>query len=100
MRRRLPGPLRLGVLGVGTVTLWCLAAPAPAGAQSIVLYTNDFESPNVPIQVSCGNSLDSRTIDALYGAPGFAFHQVKKLLWRKAGPATACPGAASALPAD
>jgi hypothetical protein len=64
------------MLGLGIAALWCLAAPAPAGAQSIVLYTNDFESPNVPIQVSCGNSLDSRTIDSLYGAPGFVFHQI------------------------
>jgi hypothetical protein len=64
------------VLGVGILTLCCVAAPAPAGAQSVVLYTNDFESPNVPIEVSCGNSLDTRTIDFLYGAPGFVFHQI------------------------
>lgn len=57
--------------------LLAVAAGLPAGAfaQSIVLYANDFETPNVPIQINCGNSLDSRTIDFLYGAPGFTYHQ-------------------------
>jgi hypothetical protein len=41
-----------------------------------VLYTNDFETPNVPVAIDCGNSLDTRGIDFLYGAPGFVFHQV------------------------
>jgi hypothetical protein len=52
-----------------------LVAPGATFAQSIVLYTNDFESPNVLIQIDCGNSLDTRGIDFLYGAPGFVFHQ-------------------------
>ncbi|HEY5625320.1 MAG TPA: thrombospondin type 3 repeat-containing protein, partial [Dehalococcoidia bacterium] len=50
-------------------------AAAPAHSQSIVLYTNDFETPNVPIAINCGNSLDTRTIDTLYGGPGFVYNQ-------------------------
>jgi hypothetical protein len=50
------------------------ASQATAGA-SVVLYSNDFESPNEPIVVDCGNSLDTRGIDFLYGEPGFVFHQ-------------------------
>ena len=52
-----------------------LVAPGGALAQSVVLYTNDFESPNVPIAINCGNSLDTRGINFLYGTPGFAFSQ-------------------------
>jgi hypothetical protein len=52
-----------------------LLAHADARAQSIVLYSNDFETPNVPIMIDCGNSLDTRTIQELYGAPGFTYHQ-------------------------
>ena len=55
--------------------LLCLLTPGIALAQSIVLYTNDFESPNVPIEINCPNSLDTRGIDFLYGQPGFVFHQ-------------------------
>ena len=50
-------------------------ASTGARAQSIVLYSNDFETPNVPIVINCGNSLDTRTIQELYGAPGFSYHQ-------------------------
>jgi hypothetical protein len=53
-----------------------LAVPGAALGQSVVLYSNDFESPNVPVAINCGNSLDTRGIDFLYGAPGFVFHQV------------------------
>lgn len=46
-----------------------------AGATE-VLYANDFETPNVPIAVNCGNSLDSRTIDQLFGTADFKYAQV------------------------
>lgn len=47
--------------------------PCVAFGQSIVLYTNDFESPNVPIVINCPNSLDTRGINFLYGSAGFVF---------------------------
>ena len=50
--------------------------PALSFGQSVVLYTNDFESPNVPIVINCGNSLDTSGINTLYGSPGFVFNQV------------------------
>ena len=34
--------------------------PGLSFAQSVVLYANDFESPNVPIVINCPNSLDTR----------------------------------------
>lgn len=46
-----------------------------ASGQTVVLYSNDFEHPNVAPEVNCGNSLDTRGIDLLYGAPGFHFQQ-------------------------
>jgi hypothetical protein len=52
-----------------------MLGPHVAAGQSIVLYTNDFESPNVPIAIDCGNSLDTRGIDFLYGSPGFVYNQ-------------------------
>lgn len=62
------------------VFAWTLAlATLSAGsvrAQSIVLYTNDFESPNVPVAIDCGNSLDTRGINFLYGTAGFTYNQV------------------------
>jgi hypothetical protein len=51
--------------------------PADAGqAQSAVLYRNDFETPNMPLEIGCGNSLDQRGINALYGTPSVMFAQV------------------------
>lgn len=52
-----------------------LGTPPAVRAQSVVLYTNSFESPNVPIQIDCGNSLDARGINLLFGAPGFVYSQ-------------------------
>jgi len=61
---------------VATAALVALfALPAAALGQSVVLYSNDFESPNVPVVINCPNSLDTRGIELLYGAPGFAFNQ-------------------------
>lgn len=63
------------------VTALILAAaftPSPrALAQStVVLYSNDFETPNTALAVNCGNSLDIRGINFLYGGPGFTYQQV------------------------
>ncbi|MDX2024248.1 MAG: hypothetical protein SF187_28660 [Deltaproteobacteria bacterium] len=44
--------------------------------QSRVLYTNDFETPNVTLAVDCPHALDARGINFLYGTPAFAFNQV------------------------
>jgi hypothetical protein len=46
-----------------------------AHAQTVILYQNDFESPNVPLTVDCGNSLDGRGINLLYGTADFQFAQ-------------------------
>lgn len=57
------------------------ASPGGAGAggangESQVLYTNDFETPNMALVASCGNSLDPVGINVLYGTSGFVFQQV------------------------
>ena len=51
-------------------------AGAAAGGASVVLYTNDFEHPNQPLTITCGNSLDPIGINVLYGTPTFMFAQV------------------------
>jgi hypothetical protein len=61
---------------IATAALVALfAIPAAALGQSVVLYSNDFESPNVPVVINCPNPLDTRGIELLYGAPGFVFNQ-------------------------
>jgi hypothetical protein len=64
-------PRSCGILLLATLAV----LPSIASGQSIVLYTNDFESPNVPVVIDCGNSLDSRGINLLYGSPGFVYNQ-------------------------
>ena len=49
--------------------------PINGYAQTVILYQNDFESPNVPLAVDCGNSLDGRGINTLYGTEEFQFSQ-------------------------
>lgn len=49
---------------------------AAGGASSVVLYSNDFETPNQELAVNCGNSLDTRGINLLYGTTDFVFAQV------------------------
>jgi hypothetical protein len=56
--------------------LLALGLPAAAGAQSVVLYANDFETPNQAVVINCGNSLDITGINTLYGQPGFTYNQV------------------------
>jgi len=64
-------PRSSGILLLATLAV----LPGIAFGQSIVLYSNDFESPNVPVVIDCGNSLDSRGINLLYGSPGFVYNQ-------------------------
>jgi hypothetical protein len=45
-------------------------------AQTITLYQNDFESPNVPPAIACGYAIDTRTINSLYGGQGGEFAQI------------------------
>ena len=45
-------------------------------AQTITLYQNDFESPNVPAVLACGYALDTRAINTLYGGQGGDFEQI------------------------
>ena len=52
-----------------------LATPDTVQGQTVVLYSNDFESPNVSSFRTCGNSLDARGINFLHGEPGFVYHQ-------------------------
>jgi Thrombospondin type 3 repeat len=52
-----------------------VGVPASGHAQTVILYQNDFESPNVPLAVDCGNSLDGRGINLLYGTADFQFAQ-------------------------
>src|SRR5262245_13574187 len=53
-----------------------LTGPAlPAFGQTIVLYQNNFEMPNVPLVKDCGDALDQRGIQFLYGTPGITFQQ-------------------------
>jgi hypothetical protein len=56
----------------------CVATGSPgqlAAGDSVVLYTNDFEHPNQPLAITCGNSLDPSGINVLYGTPTFMFAQ-------------------------
>jgi hypothetical protein len=69
-RRQLPYFRLFGALF--TVSLTCVGAPLVA-AQEITLYENDFEQPNQPVDVSCGNSLDQSGINATYGKAGYNF---------------------------
>jgi hypothetical protein len=52
-----------------------LCFPRLSSADTVVLYENDFESPNVTPAVDCGNSLDTRGIDFLYGTDEVFYNQ-------------------------
>jgi hypothetical protein len=49
--------------------------PVSAQAESLVLYSNNFETPNQSVSIKCGNSLDQTGINTLYGGAGFTYHQ-------------------------
>jgi hypothetical protein len=55
------------------ILLLCLVPPAVS--QTIVLYENDFETPNVSVVQTCGFALDQRGINFLYGSPQGIFQQ-------------------------
>jgi hypothetical protein len=46
-----------------------------SSADFVLLYENDFEIPNVEPIVNCGNSLDTRGIDFLYGDDDVSYNQ-------------------------
>lgn len=68
------GPLNGRHAGLFTLA-WCLSVASAASAQTVILYQNNFESPNEPLAVDCGNSLDGRGINVLYGRSDFQFSQ-------------------------
>jgi hypothetical protein len=51
------------------------AMQSPAASQTIILYQNNFEAPNVPLQANCA-TLDARGINSLYGTSQGTFEQV------------------------
>jgi hypothetical protein len=55
------------------MALLCLATPAVS--QTVSLYENDFETPNVQVMTTCGLALDQRGINFLYGRPEATFQQ-------------------------
>src|SRR5258708_25681302 len=50
-------------------------AAGTAHGETIILYGNDFETPNVPVMENCA-TLDARTINMLYGTMEFVFNQI------------------------
>jgi hypothetical protein len=64
--------------------------------QTIILYQNDFESPNVPVVQRCGYALDTATINSLYGSAQGTFAQVYTVEAVLIPGGTLCCGAAHA----
>ena len=52
-----------------------LASLSHAALAGTVLASEDFEHPNQPLVVNCGNSLDTVGIATLWGRPGASFLQ-------------------------
>lgn len=75
MRRR-PVDRRINVFGLLACVLIGLLVSKASSAQTITLYQNDFENPNVPTVLACGYALDIRTINTLYGNQGGEFSQI------------------------
>lgn len=77
MARRLLmlGPMLKARLPVLVTLLAASMAPEVAVAQSISLYSNDFEQPNEPLVGTCTAVLDQRGINLLYGGDDFSFQQ-------------------------
>lgn len=65
---------RFFAAGFATSSIFAAASQLVA-AQEITLYENDFEDPNQPISVSCGNSLDQTGVNSTYGKPGYGFFE-------------------------
>jgi hypothetical protein len=72
-----PTPRRTALaLALSSLAPAVAALPARGGPPaSVVLYSNDFETPNQAIVINCGNSLDTTPIQTLYGTVGFTYHQ-------------------------
>jgi hypothetical protein len=69
---RLAAPLVLAVAaGPSLAPVRARGGTAP----SLLLYANDFETPNQAIAINCGNSLDTTPIQTLYGTAGFTYNQ-------------------------
>jgi len=64
--------------------------------QTIILYQNDFETPNVSVVQRCGYALDSNTINALYGGAQGTFAQVNTVEAVLITEGTLCCGATHA----
>jgi hypothetical protein len=60
----------------GLFALIATGIPGLGIADTIVLYSNDFETPNQALVNSCGNSLDSTPINTLWGTEAVVFQQV------------------------
>ena len=63
-------------LACSLLTFCALWARVAAAGDSVVLYSNDFESPNIPPIINCQNSLDTRPVNDIYGTEDFTFHQI------------------------
>jgi hypothetical protein len=65
----------IGASALASALAGALALAPAAQADTVILYGNDFETPNVPLAVDCGNSLDARGINFQYGTKDFVFDQ-------------------------
>jgi hypothetical protein len=63
------------IVSLTTALLGLGLAASPATAATVVLYGNDFETPNRAIVNTCGNSLDATPINTLFGSADFVFNQ-------------------------
>lgn len=64
-----------GIVRSVIATSLMAGAAGSAQAESLVLYSNNFETPNQAVSIECGNSLDQTSINTLYGGAGFTYHQ-------------------------
>ena len=58
-----------------SLSLLLAALASETTAQTVELYENDFETPNVPLVKACGNAIDTREINFLYGGTQGTFQQ-------------------------
>jgi hypothetical protein len=64
------------VLALIIVLCFSFGIQSPAHAQAVILYQNDFETPNVPVTVTCGQNLNGNSVNTNYGQTGFTFQQI------------------------
>ncbi len=53
-----------------------LGIQSPANAQAVILYQNNFETPNVAVNITCATNLNQNQVNTNYGQPGFTFQQI------------------------